>query len=63
MIGNSLKTDIKPALEIGIRAVHIPSEIEWDFNQIELDVQSNDKFYNLDQLKDLPSFIRTHSAD
>ena len=57
MIGNSLKTDIKPAVELGITAVHIPSELEWSFNN-EVDVTSIGTFMNLKSLTELPELIR-----
>ena len=33
MVGNSLKSDIAPALAIGARAVHIPFSITWELEQ------------------------------
>ena len=35
MVGNSFKSDIKPVLEIGAKAVYIPSEIIWTHEVIE----------------------------
>lgn len=62
MIGNSLKTDIQPAIELGINAVHIPAELEWTFNNsFEIDEDSTKNFYTLKTLKDVPRFIREHA--
>lgn len=54
MIGNSLKTDIKPAIEVGINAIHIPSELEWAYNNIELE----EKYYTLNSLQEVPNYMR-----
>lgn len=35
MVGNSFKSDIAPALEIGARAVHIPFRVTWALEQSE----------------------------
>ncbi|MEH7306943.1 HAD family hydrolase, partial [Neobacillus drentensis] len=39
MIGNSLKSDIKPAIELGINAIHIPAEIEWSYNIVDIEIE------------------------
>ncbi len=35
MVGNSLKSDILPVLEIGSNAVHVPYETEWFHERVE----------------------------
>lgn len=35
MIGNSLKSDILPVLELGGYAIHIPFEITWEFEVVD----------------------------
>lgn len=60
MIGNSLKTDIKPALELGINAIHIPAEIEWSYNIVDIDMHQNGTFAELPSLLDLPVFFREY---
>ena len=34
MVGNSLRSDIVPVLELGARAVHIPYEVTWRHEQV-----------------------------
>ena len=41
MIGNSLKSDILPLVNIGAKAVHIPFHTTWEHEKIE--IKSNDK--------------------
>ena len=36
MVGNSVKSDILPVLEVGARAIHIPYEITWELERAEL---------------------------
>jgi putative hydrolase of the HAD superfamily len=58
MVGNSLKSDILPVLEIGARAVHIPYEIEW-FHEMVTDEELRDKdFARLDKMSELPAWLR-----
>jgi len=33
MVGNSLKSDILPVLELGSQAVHVPSHTTWEHEQ------------------------------
>ncbi|MEH7491350.1 HAD family hydrolase [Neobacillus niacini] len=61
MIGNSLKTDIKPAIELGINAIHIPSEIEWSYNIVDLEMEQKSTFAELPSLLDLPVFFREYA--
>ena len=35
MVGNSLRSDVLPALNIGSFAVHIPSEVMWQHEVID----------------------------
>ena len=35
MVGNSLKSDIAPALAIGARAIHIPFHVTWQLEQFD----------------------------
>ncbi|WP_066394205.1 HAD family hydrolase [Neobacillus mesonae] len=60
MIGNSLKTDIKPALDLGINAVHIPAEIEWSYNIVDIDMEPNSTFAELTSILHLPDYLKEH---
>jgi putative hydrolase of the HAD superfamily len=60
MIGNSLKTDIKPAIELGINAIHIPSELEWSYNIVDIEINPNGTLAELGTLLDLPDFLREY---
>jgi putative hydrolase of the HAD superfamily len=58
MIGNSLRTDIMPAIELGINAIHIPSEIEWSYNVLDMEIEPGGTFAELESLKRLPDYLR-----
>ncbi|MBD2865837.1 HAD family hydrolase [Paenibacillus oceani] len=61
MIGNSIRTDVVPALETGINAIHIPAITEWSFNIIDILVKPKRAFLQLNKLLDVPPAIRKHS--
>lgn len=50
MIGNSLKSDILPVLNIGGYAVHVPYHITWAHEQIDNNIE-HDKFKNAESIK------------
>ncbi|MCQ6280598.1 HAD family hydrolase [Bacillus sp. EB600] len=60
MIGNSLRTDIMPALEKNINAIYIPAETEWDFNVVEIKMEPKRAFYTLHSLQEVPNAIHQH---
>lgn len=61
MVGNSLRTDIVPALENGIHAVFIPAKLEWQYNVIEVHSEPSGVFETVANLSDVPALIRAHS--
>ncbi len=56
MIGNSLKSDIMPVLNVGGYAVHIPYHITWVHEQIEHTIQ-NDRFHTFEKIKELLNWL------
>lgn len=52
MVGNSLKSDIVPILNLGGFAAHIPFYTTWVHEQIDFDI-INTKFFELKKLEDL----------
>jgi putative hydrolase of the HAD superfamily len=62
MVGNSLKSDILPVLEIGALAVHVPYETEW-FHEKVSDEELKDKdFARLERMSDLPAWLKQIQA-
>lgn len=60
MVGNSLRTDIVPALEMDIHAIYIPAETEWEYNIVEVDVDHSSNFLTVNSLKEVPDVIYNH---
>ncbi len=56
MVGNSVRSDVLPVLEVGGRAVHVPYPITWILEQAEPDPERHD-FPVLDSIRDLPACI------
>lgn len=56
MIGNSLKSDVVPVLNVGGHAIHVPYHITWAHEQIE-DAIDNDRFKSVESIRDVLGFI------
>jgi putative hydrolase of the HAD superfamily len=56
MVGNSLRSDVWPALEAGAYAVHIPSAFEWSHERAA-DPQGEARFARLAAFADLPALL------
>lgn len=56
MAGNSLKSDVVPAIEAGAWGVHIPHELTWALEHVEAPVDAA-RFRALDRISELPDLI------
>ena len=56
MVGNSLKSDIQPILELGGYAAHIPFHITWEHEKVEKPIL-NKRFLKLKCLEDLFKYV------
>ena len=57
MVGNSLKSDILPALEAGAIAVYIPYDITWVHEMAE-EPYDNARYFKVDKFADLPELLK-----
>lgn len=57
MIGNSLRTDVSPALAAGIHAVYLKQPKEWVYNMVELQKNVNSVMYTIQKLTEVPKVI------
>ncbi len=62
MIGNSLKSDILPVLNIGAHAFHVPYHITWAHEHIEVHID-NDNFRQLDTIRDVLKYIKSSNRN
>lgn len=57
MIGNSLKTDVVPALKAKIHSIYVPAALEWEFNITHVDVEPQGAFITVEALNEVPPAI------
>ena len=58
MVGNSLRTDIAPALECGIGAIYIPPLSNWAYDMTDLPkLEPSERFLALDSIGDVPDAL------
>lgn len=57
MIGNSLKSDVLPLLEIGASAIHIPYHTTWMHEQVESHSYTKDAYKTLGAIRELNDLL------
>jgi putative hydrolase of the HAD superfamily len=57
MVGNSLRSDILPVLEIGGQAVYIPHELTWQHEQADPPPAGRPAYYRLENFGRLPALL------
>ncbi|PSL07254.1 HAD family hydrolase [Cecembia rubra] len=57
MVGNSLKSDVLPVLELGGYAVHIPYHITWIHEEISHSIE-HPNFHQLENIKQIISILK-----
>jgi putative hydrolase of the HAD superfamily len=62
MIGNSLKSDVLPALEAGLWGIHIPYAITWAHEHAEAPAESP-RFTKLETITEVPAWLEAVSRD
>lgn len=60
-VGNSEKSDIASALEVGIRAIHIPRGI-WGYNKHDLSGHNTSRLITIDEIGMIPQIYHTRLA-
>lgn len=59
MVGNSLKSDILPVVEIGARAVFIPYESEWFHEAVSEEELQGKTFGQIEQISQLNTWLKS----
>ena len=57
MVGNSLRSDIAPVLELGGWAVHVPNEMTWHHEMAVSSVEKEERYFEVDHVADVPSLV------
>lgn len=58
MVGNSLKSDVLPVVELGGTGVHIPYHVTWAHEVVPDEVQQQADFHALEHMGELPDLLR-----
>lgn len=62
MIGNSMRSDILPVLELGGHAAYIPSKLQWAHEHRELPAELSTNFVELEHLGQVEDWLRRTGA-
>lgn len=57
MVGNSLKSDILPVLELGGYGIYIPSDLLWAHEHVEGPPANHNRYRELSTISELPALI------
>lgn len=57
MIGNSLRTDIEPALSAGLNSIYIKHADEWLYNIVDLKKHADTALYTVASLEEVPGIV------
>ncbi len=58
MIGNSLKSDILPLINIKASAIHVPFHTTWLHEQVDVNVNQSKQYKTIKSLFDLPQLLQ-----
>jgi putative hydrolase of the HAD superfamily len=57
MIGNSVKSDVIPVLELGGFAIHVPYHTTWDYEKVDIRID-NPRFFEAETLGQVIDFLK-----
>lgn len=63
MVGNSIRSDIKPVLEIGAFAVHLADHLSWSHEDDQLEEVYRERFRSVSGLTDVPAALEALTRD
>ena len=62
MVGNSLRSDVLPVVNIGGHAIHIPHEVTWQYENEFKEAKFKDGYSVLNSITDVPEFCSSHNS-
>lgn len=62
MVGNSLRSDVLPVLEIGGTAVWVPYPLTWEHEKADVPPRDCPRFHTLASIRDLPALLAAPQA-
>jgi putative hydrolase of the HAD superfamily len=57
MVGNSLRSDILPVIELGGWVVYVPNELTWMHENVDLPDVDYQRYYEVEHLGNIPSLL------
>lgn len=57
MIGNSLKSDILPVIELGGQAAHVPYHLTWEHEIVDSDTLDKSRFISIARITDILPYL------
>jgi putative hydrolase of the HAD superfamily len=57
MVGNSLRSDILPVVEVGAHAVYVPYEMSWIHERVPREALADAKFHEIPHIRELPPLL------
>jgi len=57
MVGNSLRSDVVPVVELGARAVHIPYQVTWHHEHVPEESLPTTGWHRLESITELPAHL------
>ncbi|WP_209405549.1 HAD family hydrolase [Pseudozobellia sp. WGM2] len=57
MIGNSLKSDVLPLINIGAQAVHVPFHTTWQHEEVKVE-ENNYRYLKISKLSDILEYLK-----
>ena len=57
MVGNSVKSDILPPLEIGAQAIHVPFHTTWVYEEISIELQNSKNYKTINSLSEILNIV------
>jgi len=58
MIGNSLKSDVLPLIEIGASAIHVPFHTTWVHEEVSLEEKFKTNYKTINNITEILNFLR-----
>ena len=59
MVGNSLRSDVLPVVEVGGWAVHVPAALSWSHEHADVPAHAKGRYVEVAALEQLPDVIQT----
>ena len=63
MVGNSLRSDVLPVIEVGARAVYVPAALGWSHEHADMPAETRHRYFELPTLEGLPRLVERLEID